>query len=146
MNIERDFFKKIADSMKYENPFNRGEELPFCYTSPDTDDTKGEELMWVCIKDDVNNNILGIFRYTSKEGKQEKNVTKYENMEQAIMVKTELVNAGWREGKAPTPSFVMPDGTKRKLNRKERKIMARKVAKELKKNPFAVEVKPEESE
>ena len=106
-------------------------ELPFAYFNPETEG----KLVWICNRD-PEGRITSVFSYNGPV-QEDRRCHYLEAIENAIMIRDELVNNGWKKLKPPKITFTYPgqkEGTS--LNRKQRRYLQKQIAKLNKNNPF----------
>lgn len=121
-NLTRNFL----DNIHVEQTLNSDENnLPFGYFHPQSEG----KLIWMC-NYDQDGKITGVFQFSDR-GESDRRVNFIDTLEQAIHIKNELVSNGWKKIIPPKIEFTMKndDGTERTLNRKERRILAKKARK-----------------
>jgi len=104
--------------------------LPFGYFEP----TQEGKLTWNCGYDQEGK-IVSVFCYDFGTHKDKK-VAILPTMRDAIYAKEQLIDAGWRRLKAPEITVSYADGSKKPLNGKQKRYLARKIKKMSKENPF----------
>jgi hypothetical protein len=121
----------ILDSSHAESILNRaGDVLPFGYYNPATEG----KLIWMC-NEDAEGKITGVFSFD--QGTHRENTSKYlKDMDEARMIRDELINHGWKKLEAPKVSFSYA-GSDKPLNRKQKRYLKRKLNQMDKRtNPF----------
>jgi len=118
------------DSVDLSDSFNNGDELPFAYSRPER--ASEGKVTWIC-NYDQDHKITSVFMY-SGGGTPERQIN-YLTMEEAIKTRDILIESGWQKTKLPEVRFKSADGDT--LNRKDRRIMEKAIAKKNKReNPF----------
>ncbi len=123
----------IMDSeIKVESILNQeGDKLPFAYFNPDTEG----KLTWIC-GEDAEGKITSAFCYDQGTHK-EKKCDYLDSKDKAIEVRNELIEYGWKKLIPPEITFKYPgDKEPRKLNRKQKRALAKKIKHINNKNPF----------
>ena len=128
---EKRLTKHVLDNAKAESILNQeGDQLPFGYFNPETEG----KLIWMCNYDaegkltQVYSMDLGTHR--------EPNVGYLETVDQAIVIRDELIRNGWQPLKAPDITFSYT-GDDTPLNRKQRRYLKKKIKQmDKKNNPF----------
>lgn len=104
--------------------------LPFCYYAPQTDG----KVTWTCGYD-ANNKIVSVFKYD--DGISPQKIPNYlKDMDEAISTKNTLISEGWLKSKPPEITVAYEDGTKKPLNRTQKRKLAADLRTMDKKNPF----------
>ena len=102
--------------------------LPISYFEPQSEG----KVTWYCGRDQ-NQRIISVFKFDNHgeiERRQE-----YVNVERAIHTRDELIKSGWKVNKAPTITTKI-DGVEKPLNRKQKRYLARKLEREVRKKDF----------
>ena len=89
--------------------------------------------MWMC-GEDQDGKITSVFAFDNN-GQREKQTSYVNDMAQARFMRDELVKAGWLKLDPPKIEFTMPGSGNKVLNRKQRRLLARKLKEEAKKHP-----------
>ena len=143
MNPETE--KRITDavlkSTEVESLLNReGNALPFGYHNPETEG----KLIWMC-NYDAEGRITSVFSF-DKGTHREANTNYLKDMDEAISVRDELVNHGWKKMEAPKATFSYA-GDDKPLNRKQRRYLKRKIEQmDRRTNPYKDEEKLKKEE
>lgn len=128
---EKKLTNAFLESAKAESILNReGDILPFGYHNPKTDG----KLIWMC-NEDAEGKLTSVFSFD--KGTNRENVCKYINdIEEAKMIRDELIKDGWMKVKAPEVNFSY-SGSDKPLNRKQKRYLKRKIGQMDKRtNPF----------
>jgi len=101
--------------------------LPFAYFHPESEG----KLTWHC-NHDSQGKITSLFRNAAVEGPDSRRICYLDTVEDAVKTRDALVNDGWL---VLTPPKVVTkiDGQERPLNRKEKRWLARKLEKDVRK-------------
>jgi hypothetical protein len=119
----------IADNVKVDFAFNQDEEKPpFGYFHPGLEG----KLTWVC-GEDAEGRLTSVFCNDLGGGRKETKCD-YVSQEDALIIKGELVNAGWKKLVPPKVTFTDSNNQEITLNRAQRRRLKRKLKKI--KNPF----------
>ena len=120
-------------SFKAESLLNRdGDILPFGLYHPDLK----ENLTWHC-GEDKDGKITSVFVFTDEQKNKQKQCAYLENMKAALYHRDELVKDGWKKIIPPEVVFKFPgEKEERPLNRKEKRILKKKMEQMNKHNPF----------
>jgi len=122
---------KTSDFVKIESILNReNDQLPFGLYSPPTDG----KLTWNCGYD-AQNKITAVFCYNDA-GMQDKKMAYLETEQQAIDMRDQLLEAGWKHLDPPKIVIKYDDGTEKALSRKQKRYLAQTIGKMQKDNPF----------
>ncbi len=120
----------FVNSTQVESLVNRdGDILPYAYHNPVTD----SKLIWMC-GEDQDGKITSVFAFDNN-GQREKQTSYVNDMAQARFMRDELAKAGWLKLDPPKIEFTMPGSGNKVLNRKQRRLLARKLKEESKKYP-----------
>jgi hypothetical protein len=122
--VQKEFVESFRKLNQIENPFNKGDELPFAYFNPNIPEG---QLTWIC-STDPDSKIVSVFSYNQgiETDKQCSFITK----EQAINSRDELVKNGWKQLVPPRINFTYnEDGKEKTLDRKQRRFLKRKIEK-----------------
>lgn len=123
--------KAIADSFKSQNPLNREDgSLPYGYYNPQTEG----KLTWIC-GEDAEGRITSVFSMDLGSHK-EKKCQYLESIEDAQVIRDELVKNDWQKLELPDITFKFEDGSDRALTRKERRQLARNLKNMAKRSGF----------
>ncbi len=128
---EKRLTETILETAEAESILNReGDILPFGYHNPETDG----KLIWMC-NEDAEGKITGVFSFD--KGTNRENVCTYmKDLDEAKMIRDELVKNGWKKLEAPKISFSY-SGSDKPLNRKQKRYLKRKINQVDKRtNPF----------
>ncbi len=130
-DTEKRLTETILETAEAESILNReGDILPFGYYNPDTDG----KLIWMC-NEDAEGKITGVFSF-DKGTNREKVCNYTKDLEEAKMIRDELVKNGWKKLEAPKISFSY-SGSDKPLNRKQKRYLKRKINQVDKRtNPF----------
>lgn len=129
-NIELDtVFNKDDDSLPYGYFKARGKNFP----SKDVG-----KLIWMC-NYDTKDKITSVFLWTG-DGKREKKVDYLSNIDEARLMRQQLIEDGWEKLKDPKISFSYENNgnkvEKTALNRREKRRLQKEIKKRDKRNPF----------
>lgn len=115
-----------------ESILNREDDsLPYAYYNPETEG----KLTWICGQD-AQGTITSVFCMDLGPEKDKK-CQYLENIEQARIIRRELIESGWKKLEPPKIEFRMPgEKNPRPLTRKEKRFLKKKVDKLNKQNPF----------
>jgi len=134
LNIDERIRAVFLSATKVESLVNRdGDVLPFAYHNPACEG----RLIWMC-GEDAEGKITSVFCFENG-GQKEKKCDYLKDIEQARYFRDELVKGGWRKIDPPKVEFTMPGGGKKQLNRKQKRLIAKKLREEAKKNPMPLE-------
>nr|QBK85510.1 MAG: hypothetical protein LCMAC101_00970 [Marseillevirus LCMAC101] len=123
--------KTIIDNAEAESILNReGDILPFGYYNTEKDG----KLIWMC-NEDAEGKITSVFSFDM--GTHRDNKSDYlRNMDDARLVRDELVKGGWKKLQPPKVTFSYA-GTDKPLSRKQKRYLKRKIQQVDKRdNPF----------
>jgi len=108
-----------------------GDILPYAFYNPQTEG----KLTWMC-GEDAEGKITAVFCFDHGTHK-DKSSEYIESAEKAKWIRDELINSGWQKIKPLEVTFRFPgEKDPRKMNRKEKRVLARQVIKQNKHNPF----------
>lgn len=115
-----------------ESILNREDDtLPYAYYNPETEG----KLTWVCGQDSQGK-ITSVFCMDLGTEKDKK-CQYLDNIEQAKIIRKDLVDNGWLKLQPPKIEFRFPgEKNPRQLTRKEKRYLKKKVEKLNKQNPF----------
>jgi len=127
-----DLGKYIADNTKVEFLLNKDDDNPpFGYFHPGSEG----KLTWIC-GEDAENRITSVFCFEEEPGNRQTQCN-YITLEQALVVKKELVDDGWKKMVPPKITFTDSNNQKVSLNREQRRKLKRKMKKiNNSQNPF----------
>lgn len=121
--------KSSVPSVRIENILNReGDQLPFGYFSTDN-----ETVSWNCGYDQ-DGKITSVF--SCSEDKSNRKITYLPDLKTAIHVRDTLIDAGWKPLKPPELTMKHADGSEKPLNRKQKRYLAKTLAKAAQNSPF----------
>ena len=128
---EKKLTDTIIETSNAESILNReGDIIPFGYYNPELDG----KLIWMC-NEDAEGKITSVFSF-DKGTNRENTCTYIKDIEEARMIREELIRHGWKKMETPKVSFSYA-GSDKPLNRKQKRYLKRKIKQVDKRtNPF----------
>ena len=127
--INLEFATQFAESAQLTGAFNNESgDLPFGYFEP----TSEGKIYWICGRD-RDQKITSIFSYDGPDGK-EKEMRYLVDLDEAKKFRDELILNNWLPIKTPEMKMYH-NGQEIKLNRKQKKKLAKKVVQIIKDDP-----------
>jgi hypothetical protein len=122
--VQKEFVDSFKTLNQIENPFNKGDELPFAYFNPNIPEG---QLTWIC-STDTESKVVSVFSYSN--GVENEKKCSFITKEEALNNRDVLIGDGWKQLVPPRINFTYnEDGKEKTLDRKQKRLLKRKLEK-----------------